>query len=669
MTLGIVCAPVATAQQAAVDGFESHGVPVPVAQPRGIFSTVDGAGRDVVLVWLQDYRGGYGLLVIDAQSGETQQVDAPFDPAGDEPFALWLSSHNRLYTLFNHHFLEFDVATRRFTLARRTEGKTAMSLTEDRAGRIWVATYPDNGLMAYDPVKGELTGHGVLGREDWPQYPRSMATDAQGWVYVGVGMASSQIYAFEPATGSRRALLSPAQRRSGSAEVLPSVANAAVGRNGPQRFLLSGGRISPLSEAEVPAAAPQTGGMQNYVKRDFPSGRQLQALDLSQRRLVTRNPAGEEQTVQFEYRTEGAALTFVCATPTHVCGGSRFPMQTFRLAPGGGGFERTAFPRQPNVMVVEGEQIYVAGYPDGRLYRFPTGGGAGTGAQAATDLQAAGGARPGWNHFEQLAEAGDVVFRPHTLLLTGGARSAATAAAPAAGQGGASASRSGQAQRWAVMAGTPAYGRSGGGMLFWPLDGGKSTVLTHGEVIAGHSTQTLLELPDGLLLGGTTTAPGTGGREPAPGESARLFLFDTSKADQRVPWSMVPVPGARVISDLLQAEDGTVWGIADSRVLFAFDPVRRQLVGEPQDFGSEGRSVFAQGTKALLQRPSGPAGQGAASPLFVLLTDGIGRIDRQTRQLSRVARAPAEITAGGVWRENRLWFGVGSHLYSWTVPD
>ena len=40
-------------------GFLHHGVATPVSNHRGTVATVDGEGRNVVLVWLFDLRGGY----------------------------------------------------------------------------------------------------------------------------------------------------------------------------------------------------------------------------------------------------------------------------------------------------------------------------------------------------------------------------------------------------------------------------------------------------------------------------------------------------------------------------------------------------------------------------------------------------------------------------------
>ena len=50
------------------NGFFHHGVATPVSNHRGTVVAVDGEGRNVVLIWLYDHRGGYALLMIDAEN-------------------------------------------------------------------------------------------------------------------------------------------------------------------------------------------------------------------------------------------------------------------------------------------------------------------------------------------------------------------------------------------------------------------------------------------------------------------------------------------------------------------------------------------------------------------------------------------------------------------------
>ena len=64
------------------NGFFHHGVATPVSNRRGTVATVDGEGRNVVLVWLFDHRGGYALLMLDAETGDSEQIPMPFPPGG-----------------------------------------------------------------------------------------------------------------------------------------------------------------------------------------------------------------------------------------------------------------------------------------------------------------------------------------------------------------------------------------------------------------------------------------------------------------------------------------------------------------------------------------------------------------------------------------------------------
>src|SRR3972149_707563 len=134
-------------------GFLHHGVATPVSNHRGTVATVDGQGRNVVLVWLFDHRGGYALLMIDAETGKSQEFPMPFPPGGDCPYASILSSGNKFYTHFNSHFVEFDPEKRAFTFFRKTAPQMAMGMTKDDNGVIWSVTYPQSGVASCAPAK------------------------------------------------------------------------------------------------------------------------------------------------------------------------------------------------------------------------------------------------------------------------------------------------------------------------------------------------------------------------------------------------------------------------------------------------------------------------------------------------------------------------------------
>lgn len=600
-----------TQSRAQAAGFADHGIPTPVAQTRGVVSTVDQNGQDVILTWLQDWRGGYAVLMVNAETGASQQFEAPFKPEGDEPSAIYLSSKNRLYTLFNSQFVEFDVASKRFTFHGKVKGKTAMSLTEDKDGRIWAATYPNNQLVSFNPQNSSLQNHGQLAKESWTQYPRSIAADAHGWVYVGSGLAASQIYAYNIQSHTSRALLSSSQRVSGTAVVTQSQSNVVYASNGRQQFMLTNGKASGM---DARARAPQSnlkGGAQNLVDRQFPSGRRLVSVDMHDRTLVTRDTSGQQETVKFNYTTQGAALTFVCATGDNkVCGGTRFPMHTFYYSAGDNKFDSKELPRQPNVMAALGSRLYVAAYPDGKLFQE---------------------SENGKNEFSEVLNAYPSINRPHAMLIMGGGSQIA-------------------------LAGTPEYGTTGGGMMFWNRSSGQKSKVDHWHLVPNHSVQAMVELSNGMLLGGTTVAPGTGGVTKAT-DSSELFLMDANTHEVR--WRGEPVPGAQTITDLMVGADGLVYGLADSVDLFVFNPNNRQVVSVNRFSKELGPSVYAQGTRAFVK--------GADGSIYVLLHNGIGKVDTKAHTVKRVVSSPVPITVGGAAANGRIYFGSENHLYSWKV--
>ena len=597
--------------QAQAAGFVDHGIPTPVAQTRGVVSTVDQSGQDVILTGLQDLRGGYAILMVNAETGASQQFDVPFKPDGDEPSAIYLSSKNRLYTLFNSQFVEFDVASKRFTFHGKVNGKTAMSLTEDKDGRIWAATYPNNQLVSFNPQNSSLQNHGQLAKESWTQYPRSIAVDAHGWVYVGSGLAASQIYAYNIQSHATQALLSSSQRVSGTAVVTQSQSNVVYARNGRQQFMLTNGKASGLSAGAQVAESNLKGGAQNLVDREFPSGRRLVSVDMHDRTLVTRDASGQQKTVKFNYTTQGAALTFVCATGDNkVCGGTRFPMHTFYYNAGDNKFDSKQLPRQPNVMAALGSRLYVAAYPDGKLFQE---------------------SENGKNEFSEVLNAYPSINRPHAMLIMGGGSQIA-------------------------LAGTPEYGTTGGGMMFWNRSSGQKSRIDHWHLVPNHSVQAMVELSNGMLLGGTTVAPGTGGVTKAT-DSSELFLMDANTHEVR--WRGAPVPGAKTITDLMVGTDGLVYGLADSVDLFVFNPNNRQVVSVNRFSKDLGPSVYAQGTRAFVK--------GADGSIYVLLYNGIGKVDAKAHTVSRVVSSPVRITVGGAAANGRIYFGSNNHLYSWKA--
>ena len=208
-----------------------------------------------------------------------------------------------------------------------------------------------------------------------------------------------------------------------------------------------------------------------------------------------------------------------------------------------------------------------------------------------------------------------------------------------------------------VLAGTPGYGYTGGGLLFWDRETQRETVLEHTDIIPDHSTMSLVALPEGKLLGGTTTGPGTGGEVKAT--EAQMYIMDMET--KTLEWQAVVFPGVQSYSDMILAPGGLVYGVADLVRFFVFDPVKREVIHEENLEGSLGRTASQQQARIFVMAPD--------NVLYMLFAKGIARVDYSTHGITLLAESPVLIGPGGTYLDGRLYFGSGSHVYSYTVPE
>jgi hypothetical protein len=607
------------------DGVVDHGVATPLSQSRGMVATADAAGRDVMLVWLYDHRGGYALLMIDALTGKAEQFATPYPWGSDGPFASLLSREQKYYTHFGGHFSEFDPARRAFTFFGKSAPQMAMSLTEADDGTIWAATYPKSGLVYYRPGTREFRDYGAVNQENWLQYPRSVATDDAGWVYVGIGSAQAQMVALDPRTAEFKPLLAPAARRQGYATVERDLNGKVYGHvaTDPQSgwYELHGGVARPIAPPVQRQRKPYIASSQSLFHAQFPSGRRAKSCDTVSRTLVVEDPkAGTTHTVHFDYTSEGAHLIAVAAAPGGtLSGGTAFPMRMFRFAPETDTWTNWPAVGQFNTVARQGDRFFVGGYPHGFLLEWEP-----AAAFAASEKAGAGG-NPRF-----LTECEPTINRPHDLLALPDGRTV-------------------------ILAGTPGYGFTGGGLLFWDRATQSRTLLEHTDLLPQQSTMSLVGLPGGKVLGGTTTGAGTGGEKKA--REAELYVLDV--ATKTLEWHAAVFPGTQTYTDLGEGPRGLIYGYADSARFFVFDPQRRTVVHSAETRSKYGPIVTGQGPRAFVRD---------GERVYVLFTRGIARLDPETFALTWLANAPSPITAGGDVLAGRLYFAAGSHLFSYALP-
>lgn len=606
------------------NGFLHHGVATPVSNHRGTVAAVDGAGRDVALVWLFDHRGGYALLVLDALTGASEQVPVPFPPGGDCPYASILSSDNKYYTHFNSHFCEFDPEQGKFTFHHRTKPQMAMGMTEDDDGVIWSVTYPNSGVVSYDPATGDFRDYGHVYDQNWRQYQRYVAADDAGWVYFGIGSTASQVIMFNPETKKAKPVAAGAERVKGSGYVVRATDGKVYGHTGSNDnwYVFYKGEAARIEKPETIDKKPIITSSQSLFHRDFPSGRRLVTCDLVNRVLVVEDrKTGETIRNEFDYTSEGAHVMGLAAAPDGtVCGGTAFPMRFFSYDPEADEWTNRASYGQWNTVAAQGDRFFVGGYGGGFLLEW----------EPAKPWVATKKGKAGCNP-QFLTQCTPAIHRPHDLLAHPDGKTL-------------------------VLAGTPGYGYTGGGLLFWDRETGEETLLEHTDILPDLSTTALVALADGKLLGGTTIGAGTGGEVLAA--QSELYVMDL--ATKELDWHAVVFEGVSRYTDLVLAKNGLVYGVADRTRFFVFDPEKRAVVHQMETEEALGPSCYQQGPRVFVETRDGV--------LYMLFRKGVARVDQETHGITLLAESPVSIGPGGTYLDGRIYFGSGSHVYSYAPP-
>lgn len=608
------------------NGFFDHGVATPVSNHRGIVAIVDGNGHDVVLAWLFDHRGGYALLMIDAETGKSDEFPMPFPPGRDGPYASILSSSNKFYTHFNNHFVEFDPEKRAFTFVHQTAPQMAMGMTEDDTGCIWSVTYPNSGVASFNPKTCEFVDYGHVHKENWAQYQRFVAADDAGWIYFGVGNTASQIIAFDPRTGKGTPMIPEEERIIGSGYVYRDKDGKVYGHPSAAEdnwYEFYKGEGKKIGKHDPINPKPIITDSQGLFHNQFPDGKRLKVCDLVDHVLIVEDPQTQKvRELRFDYTSEGAYIMGLAVAPDGtICGGTAFPMRFFSYNPKTDmWFNRETY-CQCNTVTRQGDRFFVGGYTHGFLLEWDP-----TRPWVNTEKGKAG-CNP-----QFLTDCEPTINRPHKLLAHPDGRTL-------------------------VLAGTPGYGYTGGGLLFWDRWTRTRVLLEHTAIIPEHSTMSLVALPDGKLLGGTTTSPGTGGEQKAA--EAQLYIMDM--ATKKLEWHAVVFPGVQGYTDMCLGTDGFLYGIADRKRFFVFDPANRKVVHEEDTEAKFGLTTSHQGPRVFVRSPNGT--------IYILFVKGIARVDPSTFAITMLTASPVLIGPGGDILDGRIYFASRSHLYSYKVPD
>ena len=497
-------------------------------------------------------------------------------------------------------------------------------MTEDDDGTIWSVTYPNSGVVSFDPASREFKDYGHVHKENWAQYQRYVAADDTGWVYFGIGSTSGQIIAFDPHTATARPIIPQAERTRGSGFVYRDLNGKVYGRcsGSEDWYELHRGESKNVGRQVNVRQKPIITSSQGLFHREFPDGKKLKSCDLVNRVLVVHDPAsGETKSLPFDYESQGAHVMGLAVAPDNtLCGGTAFPMRFFSYNPATDTWTNRESYGQWNTVARQGDRFLVGGYGGGFLLDWDP---------SRDWVPTAKGSDASNPRF--LTQCAPTINRPHRLLAHPDGRTI-------------------------VLAGTPGYGYTGGGLLFWDRETKARTQIEHTDIVPLHSTISLVALADGRLLGGTTTSPGTGGERKA--KEAELYIMDM--ATKKILWHDVVFAGAQQYTDMYSGPKGLVYGFVDRNQFFVFDPVERKVVHKKATLSELGSTNYQQGPRTFVIGPG--------KEVYILFVKGIARVDPETFEVSMLAESPVPIGPGGAILDGRIYFANGPRVYSYAVP-
>jgi hypothetical protein len=550
--------------------------------------------------------GTFSVLSIDPSSGDTLVMHSPLaGEYGAWGMAVGPDGNVYLGTTPSGHFMRVNTASGTITdLGRPSSTETYIwSVTFGSDGRLYGVTYPNCKLVRYDPASGQMADLGRL--DPAQQYAKSVVATADGYIYAAVGANAANVAVYQISTGTVREILPSTAQLATFPTLHVGVDGKAYAQVNSLNFLLSPTSATQVTASQVSPALPHnltSDGSYVTLNTVIVSG--AYALSMT----VTNPKAGTSKTTQLAYAGDPVNVWRLGVGPAGgVYGSTILPADLFEVNSGQGGLTQLGNAGSGEIysFLPYGNNLAMAAYyGTGSLMSYNPGSAiGGSGSSQNPSVQNYTGSDPGWRP-ESIAQGAD------GHIYTGGQ----------AGVG----QSNGPLVEWNPAAGTAQIDATVTNQLI------SSLVPWQNEIIGGTS----------MISGGTTT-------------TGTLFAWDT--VGHRVAWSVIPVPGATAINDLVSASNGLIYGIADATV-FEFNPATQTVT----------RSVAINFPPGGLLYNS--AALDTAGRIWGLSPSGVFVIDTKTLYAALLAPSPVAITRGWAMNNGEIYFGSGASVYSYTMP-
>ncbi|WP_313893755.1 hypothetical protein [Psychrobacillus sp.] len=597
--------------------FTDHGIPVSAEEERTAAICINAEGDCRFVIAAKGF-----VIIVNLDNSMTKQVLFPENNI-EYPYSSF-SSNGLFYTGAGNMFMVLDPFLERFinyTVIENGEEILGFSFAEDKRGDIYFTSYPHCHLLRYSPHTKELLDYCSMDHSE--KYPGSLAIDQTGWAYIGIGTENKNIVAFHMEKRLKKNLIPESQRVKGTGFVYLGEDGSVYGNmeaenptNSATWRKFSNGDFENIEEGERSASLYFGTGFQK-IHRSQNSNYNVESYSLSEGFIrLMHKETRQTKSINFSYTSDGAKLSTICLGPDeHLYGTSMHPLQFFQfdfttnkitnfggeVIEKGGGGNIAAY-------ATSGDLLIGAAYAGGKLYVLDT------------TKKLVKSENP------KLILQEESIHRPRCAITLSD-------------------------KEHFVWGGFPGYGMVGGSLGIYHAKTEKNKLLTHEKVVINQSTVSLSQLNSGEILGGTSVET-PGGAESREKEGC-LYVLD--KETHTVKNSFVPIEGAREISQLFVDQFDRAHCLTNQSIYFVCNPNTEQILfrKDLSSFGQIVRNSFAFDM--------------SSNTLFCLLSNTLLSIEISEEKYAepKVVRSlPMKASSGIVHKNNRIYYGSGSHLCS-----